>query len=154
MTAGLVSFLLPSVMGQGLLSSSEPVIQAVRGLVCLVLLFEVYVLYQQIQIRRIRRRLHEQEEIFRLIGENVADLIAVVDMEGHRIYNSPSYERVLGYTLEELRATRSFQQIHPEDRERVKMASERVGKLVPAPPSNTGFSERMASLVSSNPLPA
>jgi PAS domain S-box-containing protein len=126
LTAGLVSFLLPSLMGEGLLSSSEPVTQVVRGLVCLVFLFEMYALYQQIQIRRIRRQLHEREEIFRLIGENVADLIAVVDTEGHRIYNSPSYERVLGYTLEELKATPSFQQIHPEDRERVKQASERA----------------------------
>ena len=51
-------------------------------------------------------------------------MIAVVDMDGHRLYNSPSYQKVLGYSLEELKATPSFQQIHPGDRERVKQASE------------------------------
>ena len=39
--------------------------------------------------------------------------------DGNRIYNSLSYERVLGYTSEELKNSTSFEQIHPEDRERV-----------------------------------
>jgi PAS domain-containing protein len=47
------------------------------------------------------------------IAENSADLIAVVDKTGHRIYNNPAYERLLGYTQEELKRTISFQQIHP-----------------------------------------
>src|SRR5437879_5226176 len=66
----------------------------------------------------------QREELFRLISENAADLIAVVDMQGNRIYNSPSYERVLGYSAEELRSSSSFEQIHPEDRECVKEAAE------------------------------
>src|SRR5205085_11968188 len=59
-----------------------------------------------------------------LISENAADLIAVVDMQGNRIYNSLSYEKVLGYSAEELRSSSSFEQIHPEDRERVKQAAQ------------------------------
>ena len=66
----------------------------------------------------------QREELFRLISENAADLIAVVDMQGNRIYNSLSYERVLGYSAEELRSSSSFEQIHPEDRECVKQAAE------------------------------
>src|ERR1700721_4620193 len=51
-------------------------------------------------------------------------MIAVVDMEGRRIYNSRSYQTVLGYSAEELRASSSLDQIHPDDRERVKQAAD------------------------------
>ena len=95
-----------------------------RGLLGLVLIFDIYTLYQQLQIHRIRRKWMQREELFRLISENAADLIAVVDMQGNRIYNSLSYERVLGYSAEELRSSSSFEQIHPEDRECVKEAAE------------------------------
>jgi len=66
----------------------------------------------------------QREELFRLISENAADLIAVVDVHGNRIYNSLSYEKVLGYSPEELKSSSSFEQIHPEDRERVKAGAE------------------------------
>ncbi len=97
--------------------------QIVRGLLGLVLIFDIYTLYQQVKINRIRRKLVQREELFRLISENAADLIAVVDMQGNRIYNSLSYFRVLGYSAEELKSSSSFEQIHPEDREHVKQAS-------------------------------
>jgi two-component system cell cycle sensor histidine kinase/response regulator CckA len=121
LTAGLASFLLPGLVGS---KSDESTFlfmpQIVRGLLGLVLIFDIYTLYQQLKINMIRRELVQREELFRLISENAADLIAVVDMQGNRIYNSLSYERVLGYSAEELRSSSSFEQIHPEDRERVK----------------------------------
>ncbi|HTZ74505.1 MAG TPA: PAS domain S-box protein [Candidatus Aquilonibacter sp.] len=91
----------------------------VRGLVGAVLLFDVYVIYQQHQLQKIRRRLTEREEFFQLISENVADMIAVVDASGKRLYNSPSYHRVLGYTQEELKSIASLEQIHPDDQQLV-----------------------------------
>jgi len=97
--------------------------QAVRGLVGLVLLFDLYTVFQQVQIHRMRRKLVEREELFRLISENAADMIAVVDMEGRRLFNSLSYQRILGYSPEELKQSSSFDQIHAEDRERVKEAA-------------------------------
>jgi two-component system, cell cycle sensor histidine kinase and response regulator CckA len=117
LTAGLVSFLLreeePSVLGQ-----------AVRGLVALVLIFDIYTLYQQLQINQMRRKLAEGEELFRLITENAADMIAVVDMEGQRIFNSAAYQKVLGYSPAELKNSSSFAQIHPDDIDRVRQAAE------------------------------
>ncbi len=65
------------------------------------------------------------DQLFRSIAENSADLIAVVDQTGHRIYNNPAYERLLGYTPEELKHTVSFQQIHPDDRAVVTQAAQR-----------------------------
>ena len=50
-------------------------------------------------------------------------MIAVVDMAGNRLYNSPAYQRVLGYTTEELQSTSSFQQIHPDDRPKILEAA-------------------------------
>jgi len=63
--------------------------------------------------------LREREEFFRLISENVTDLIAVVDLDGRRVYNSPSYEALLGDPAK-LLGTDSFEEIHPEDRERIR----------------------------------
>jgi PAS domain S-box-containing protein len=63
--------------------------------------------------------LEQNEEIFRLISENVSDLIAVLDTEGKRIYNSPSYTSILG-DPGKLQGTDSFTEIHPEDRDRVR----------------------------------
>src|SRR5208282_1204155 len=77
--------------------------------------FDLYVVYQQLQIQRMRRRLLEREEFFQLISENVIDMIAVVDSNGKRVYNSPSYQRILGYDPNELEATSSFDQVHPDD---------------------------------------
>ena len=69
--------------------------------------------------KRSQEALRESEEKFRLISENVADLIAVLDLQGRRVYSSPSYRRVLGDPAE-LLGTDSFGEIHPEDRAKVK----------------------------------
>jgi PAS domain S-box-containing protein len=59
------------------------------------------------------------------VFESIGDLVAIVDLEGRRLYNSPSY-RYLLEDPEELRGTDSFMDIHPEDREKVKRAFHEV----------------------------
>jgi PAS domain S-box-containing protein len=113
LTTGIASFALPMLRHDE--EASVRLQLAVRGLLGLVLLFDVYAIYQQVQIHRIRRRLLEREELFQLISENAADMIAVVDGNGDRLYNSPSYARVLGYTAEDLQKTSPLEQIHPDD---------------------------------------
>ena len=124
LTVGLSSFIMPQFWNadDNFMRFSLP--QAVRGLLGLVLIFDVYTVFQQLQIHRIRRQLMEREELFRLISENAADLIAVVDMEGRRIFNSMAYQKVLGYSPEELKGSSALGQIHPEDRARVQAAAE------------------------------
>lgn len=68
-------------------------------------------------------QLRSNEELLRLITDNAADLIAVVDAQGKRLYNSPSYRSVLGYSPADLSCTDSLDQVHPEDRERVAAAA-------------------------------
>ena len=124
LTAGIASFLLPLLHAPVDASYTFNMRLAARGLVGAVLLFDVYTLYQQLQISRIRHRLNERDELFRLVSENADDMIALVDMNGARLYNSPAYQKVLGYTPEELSSTSSFEQIHPDDRQRVIEAAE------------------------------
>ncbi|MBX2990204.1 MAG: PAS domain S-box protein [Bacteroidetes bacterium] len=74
--------------------------------------------------RDITRRMQAEEELrqseerFRLITENVTDLIALLDLNGQRLYNSPSYNDILGDPMA-LQGTDSFREIHPGDRERI-----------------------------------
>jgi PAS domain S-box-containing protein len=131
LTFGIISF-LPVLLHshydwEGILALR----QAVWGLLGMVLLFDLYTIHQQLQIHRIRRQLEAKEKLFRLITENAADMIAVVDTEGKRIYNSLSYQKVLGYSPAELQRSSAFEQIHPDDRERVAAAgveARRTGK--------------------------
>jgi two-component system cell cycle sensor histidine kinase/response regulator CckA len=123
LTIALASFLLPNSSSPQDFHALYVLPQAVRGLVALVFLFDLYTIYQHLQIHRIRRQLIEREELFHLISENAADMIAVVDLEGRRIFNSLSYQKILGYSPEELQESSGFEQIHPEDRERVKKAA-------------------------------
>jgi PAS domain S-box-containing protein len=78
----------------------------------LILVLCLYIGYQRLQ--RLR-----QNDLFRLVSENAADMIALVEVTGKRLYNSPAYQKVLGYSSEELAATGSLEQVHPDDRERV-----------------------------------
>src|SRR5271165_4658519 len=74
------------------------------------------VIYQQLRIYQIHRAAKNHEELFQIVTENAADLIALVDVKGRRLYNSPAYKRILGYTAAELGQTSAFEQIHPDDR--------------------------------------
>lgn len=123
LTLGIISFSVPMIREHTSELDNLHLDLAVRGLVGLVLLFDIYTVYQQIQIFRIRKRLVEREELFRLISENAADMIAVVDAQGQRIYNSPAYAKVLGYTAEDLQGTSGYEQIHPDDRPLVEEAA-------------------------------
>lgn len=76
-------------------------------------------LLQQFRIYHERRRSQNRDELFQIVTENAADMIALVDMKGRRIYNSPAYKKILGYSAAELGETSAFEQIHPDDRFKV-----------------------------------
>src|ERR1700730_4173017 len=81
------------------------------------------VIFQQCRIFLIHRAAKKREELFQIVTENAADMIALVDVKGHRLYNSPAYKRILGYSAAELGETSAFEQIHPEDRFKVLEAA-------------------------------
>ncbi len=114
LTVGMASFSLSFKQSDPTFSFTLR--RSIRGLIGLVFLFDLYTIYQQILIHRIRRQLSAQEQMFRLITENAEDLITVLDREGNRLYDSPGYIR-LGYSPKD-RAKAPFpEQIHPDDRE-------------------------------------
>jgi len=47
-----------------------------------------------------------------------------VTADGKRLYNSPSYQKLLGYSLEELEKTSAYDQIHPDDMAAVTAAAQ------------------------------
>jgi len=78
---------------------------------------------QQLRIYWVRRDSKKREELFQIVTENAADMIALVDVKGNRLYNSPAYKRILGYSAGELGETSAFEQIHPDDRFKVLEAA-------------------------------
>lgn len=69
--------------------------------------------------KRAEAVLREQEEFFRLVAEHSGDYIAVLDLQGRRLYSSPSYRELFG-DPKYLQGTDSFVEIHPDDREDVR----------------------------------
>ena len=126
LTLGIVSFTFPWFRWDKDASYWFDLREWVRGLAALVLLFDFYTVYQHFQLHRIRRQLAERDQLFQLISENAADMIALVGSDGRRLYNSPAYQKVLGYSPEDLKDSSSFDQIHPDDRPRVLKAAEQA----------------------------
>ncbi|NUN69156.1 MAG: PAS domain S-box protein [Bacteroidetes bacterium] len=72
------------------------------------------------------RRLRESEERFRVLIEKSADGIMLMDKRGMIIFVSPSAERIIGYTPEELLGTSIFTILHPSE---AKRYTYRFGRL-------------------------
>ncbi len=83
----------------------------------------ILALYQQFRIYQIHRESKKNAELFQIVTENAADMIALVDVKGRRLYNSPAYKRILGYSPAELGETSAFEQIHPDDRFKILEAA-------------------------------
>ena len=63
---------------------------------------------------------------YRVLTEQIDDLITVVDTDGTITYVSPAVTRILGYDPEELVGYEGYDFVHPEDRERNADAIETV----------------------------
>ncbi len=74
----------------------------------------------------LRLKAEESEARFRALTQNSWDVLSVLDSEGRLIYNSPSCERIHGFTAEELVGKNTMGLIHPEDAPQVATAMEWV----------------------------
>jgi PAS domain S-box-containing protein len=73
------------------------------------------------RLARARDELRQSEARYRLITENAADLVALVDQQGRWHYASPSYGRMMAPG--ELEAgTDAFRRLHPDDAETMRTA--------------------------------
>lgn len=73
--------------------------------------------------QQVEEKMRRSEELFRLITENVADFIIVLDLEGRQVYSSPSYKGLL-VDPEEPGGAVSFNENHPDDRNTIKKVFE------------------------------
>jgi PAS domain S-box-containing protein len=62
------------------------------------------------------------EDCFRLMVENCHDIMTVRDADGKVRYISPSINRIMGYTQEQMLGSTGFELIHPEERSSVENA--------------------------------
>jgi PAS domain S-box-containing protein len=74
--------------------------------------------------RGVEVKMRRSEEMFRLIAENMSDMIRVIDAEGKVIYASPSHKTVLGLSPEEIIGSMVFEAVHPDDIEKTQKAFE------------------------------
>ncbi|MBZ5653465.1 MAG: EAL domain-containing protein [Acidobacteriia bacterium] len=94
--------------------------ESIWGLLCVL---AALVGYQQFRMYQLRQAAKHRDELFEIVTENAADMIALVDVKGRRLYNSPAYKKILGYSPAELSETSAFEQIHPDDRFKVLEAA-------------------------------
>jgi PAS domain S-box-containing protein len=72
--------------------------------------------------KQIEAALQRSEARLRSLIEHAPDLIAVIDADGTVIYDSPSHERVLGYTALERIGTNALALVHADDAPHVLQA--------------------------------
>jgi two-component system, cell cycle sensor histidine kinase and response regulator CckA len=70
----------------------------------------------------------DQRRLFKVMTENVTDLIVLIDATGNRVWNNPAYSHALGCTQEELAGSYVLAEVHPEDRSRAVEAFEKALK--------------------------
>ncbi|MFL5296076.1 MAG: ATP-binding protein [Phenylobacterium sp.] len=64
--------------------------------------------------------LRESELSYRLLADNVTDVISLASADNERLYVSPSIERILGYAPGELLAEPNYKYLHPDDSQAVQ----------------------------------
>jgi PAS domain S-box-containing protein len=67
-------------------------------------------------------------ERFRLIVENSHDVLCIRDADGKVRYASPSIQRILGYSQDQMIGTTGFDLLHPDDRSTVESAMHQFWK--------------------------
>jgi len=66
------------------------------------------------------KKLAESTNLYRLLADNIYDLVALHQPEGDLIYISPSCHKILGFAEEELYGFQPNELIHPDDVEKTK----------------------------------
>ncbi|WP_180960309.1 EAL domain-containing protein [Neobacillus cucumis] len=76
--------------------------------------------------------LRKSEARYRLITDNMSDILMLLDKYGKVLYASPSLGRVLGAPTKSYEGGSAFQLIHPEDRNKVMKQYRQILKRIPS----------------------
>lgn len=76
--------------------------------------------------REAQEELLRSKEYFQSLIENAQDLISVLDHQGIVRFSSPSIERILGYSQQEMVGRDAFEYIHENDVERIREIFEKI----------------------------
>ncbi len=76
--------------------------------------------------KRVTEALDKRERRFRAMVENNNDIIALLDKSFRPLYNSPSAERITGYSLEESMDRTSIGEVHFEDKPKLEVLLKQV----------------------------
>jgi diguanylate cyclase (GGDEF)-like protein/PAS domain S-box-containing protein len=88
-------------------------------LLCMIILLAA-VLSAQFRFRlKTERALREREARYRLLADNIADIVILLDGHGTLLYVSPSVEPVLGMLGSDLVGKSCFDLVHSDDKERI-----------------------------------
>ncbi|MCZ8523622.1 MULTISPECIES: PAS domain S-box protein [Paenibacillus] len=79
------------------------------------------------ELYRLEAAVSAAETNYRLIAENMKDMIALLDLTGLVRYASPSYLHVLGFPREEFEGTNCFRLVHEED---LYLVQNKFGRLL------------------------
>jgi diguanylate cyclase (GGDEF)-like protein/PAS domain S-box-containing protein len=92
----------------------------VAGVIISIIVLLAALLFSQLRFRmKAVGALHEREARYRLLADNVADIVILLDRSGALLYVSPSVQPVLGMHGGDLVGKSCFELVHPEDRERL-----------------------------------
>lgn len=75
--------------------------------------------YDMTEIKKTQRALRESEARYRMLAENITDIVAQTAMDGQCLYISPSVRLVLGYSVEEFMTLQPGELLHPDEAESV-----------------------------------
>ncbi|MGM0945333.1 MAG: PAS domain S-box protein [Bacteroidota bacterium] len=76
-------------------------------------------------IFEIHHLVSELSRMEKMLNQGV-EMIAVLDPEGHYLYNSPSYTNMMGYQIDELKGFLAFDLVYPDDLARIKEEFQRI----------------------------
>jgi len=107
------------------------------ALLCMIILLAA-LLSSQFSFRmKVEQALREREAHYRLLANNIADVIILIDARGILRFVSQSVEPVLGLRGPELIGKSCLDLVHPDDKESVRVASTRLSG--PEAVSTTAF---------------
>ncbi|MEH2545221.1 PAS domain S-box-containing protein [Bradyrhizobium sp. AZCC 2262] len=95
-------------------------------LLCMIVLLAALLSLQLRSRTRTVRALRQSEAHYRLLADNIADIIILIDARGLLRYVSRSAEPVLGLRPTDIVGKSCFDLVHPDDRESVKSATTRL----------------------------